>query len=52
MDGAKASRMNTKTRRALVQSVVTKALGKNADLLNSTLREMGNGEFFDLVENC
>ena len=36
----------------LVQSVLQKAINENPKLLASTLKEMGNGEFFGHVKNC
>lgn len=39
------------TKKALVQYIMNKALNKD-DVLTSTLKNMSNGEFFELIKNC
>lgn len=51
LDGMKLSKMNSKAKKNLIQSLIQKALRKDS-ILTSTLHEMGNGEFFDLIKNC
>jgi hypothetical protein len=51
LDGMKLSKMDLKTKRGLVQFIANKTLSKD-NILASTLKEMGNGEFFELIKNC
>jgi len=52
LDGMKILKSDTNTKKALVQYIVNKALSKNGDILSSTLKNMSNGEFFELIKNC
>lgn len=52
LDGMKLPKNDMKTKKALVQSIISLAINKETDLLASTLKKMGNGEFFELIKNC
>lgn len=52
LDGIKLSKLDSKMKKSLIQYIVTKALSANSNILVSTLKDMGNGEFVDLIKNC
>ncbi len=51
LDGMKIPKNDANKKKVLVQYIVNKALSKN-DVLASTLKNMSNGEFFELIKNC
>lgn len=51
LDGMKLSKMDLRTKKSLVQSIANKTLSKE-NILASTIKSMGNGEFFELIKNC
>jgi len=46
------TKLSPNKKKYLVQSILQKAINENPKLISSTLKEMGNGEFFGHVKNC